>query len=62
MSTMYSRSVVMLEQAKNALEHSSLDEAYLDIACFETQQAIEFLIKAILLENGENEVKRFQKV
>lgn len=54
MSTMYSRSVVMLEQAKNALEHSSLDEAYLDIACFETQQAIEFLIKAILLENGKS--------
>lgn len=53
MSTMYSRSVVMLEQAKNALEHSDLDEAYLDIACFETQQAIEFLIKAILLENGK---------
>lgn len=53
MSTMYSRSVVMLEQAKNALEHSSLDEAYLDIACFETQQAIEFLIKAILLDNGK---------
>ena len=53
MSTMYSRSVVMLEQAKNALEHSNLDEAYLDIACFETQQAIEFLIKAILLENGK---------
>jgi HEPN domain-containing protein len=23
-----------------------------DVACFETQQAIEFLIKAILLENG----------
>ena len=28
------------------------DDAYLDIACFETQQALEFLMKAILLENG----------
>lgn len=28
------------------------DDAYLDVACFEAQQAIEFLIKAILLENG----------
>ena len=28
------------------------DEVYLDVACFETQQAVEFLIKAILLENG----------
>ena len=42
----------MLEQAKNALGKVSQDEAFLDIACFETQQALEFLIKAILLENG----------
>jgi HEPN domain-containing protein len=42
----------MLKQAKNALSCISEDEAYLDVACFETQQAIEFLIKAILLENG----------
>ena len=52
MSTMYSRSVVMLEQAREALNRVSEDEAFLDAACFETQQAIEFLIKAILLENG----------
>lgn len=52
MSTMYSRSVAMLRQAKNALLCVSEDEAFLDVACFETQQAIEFLIKAILLENG----------
>jgi HEPN domain-containing protein len=49
---MYSRSMAMLCQAKNALEHVSEDEAFLDVACFETQQAVEFLIKAILLENG----------
>lgn len=52
MSTMYSRSVVMLQQSKNALARATEDDAFLDIACFETQQAIEFLMKAILLENG----------
>lgn len=52
MSTMYSRSIAMLRQAKNALGLVSEDEAFLDVACFETQQAIEFLIKAILQENG----------
>jgi hypothetical protein len=29
----------MLKQAKNALSCISEDEAYLDVACFETQQA-----------------------
>ena len=52
MSTMYSRSVAMLDQAINAMNKADADEAYLDVACFETQQAVEFLIKAILLENG----------
>ena len=52
MSTMYSRSVAMQEQSVNAMNKAEQDEAYLDIACFETQQALEFLMKAILLENG----------
>ena len=52
MSTMYSRSAAMLDQAKTAISKVGEDEAYLDVACFETQQAVEFLIKAILLENG----------
>jgi HEPN domain-containing protein len=52
MSTMYSRSVAMFEQSKNALGKVSVDDAYLDVSCFETQQALEFLIKAILQENG----------
>lgn len=52
MSTMYSRSVVMLEQAKSALGKVAEDDAYLDVACFETQQAMEFLLKAVLLEHG----------
>jgi hypothetical protein len=37
---MYSRSVVMLEQARSALEKVTEDDAYLDAACFETQQAL----------------------
>lgn len=52
MSTMYSRSVVMYEQSKTALTKVAEDDAYLDIACFETQQAIELLLKAILMEYG----------
>ena len=36
MSTMYSRSVVMLEQAKAALAKVSEDDACQDAACFET--------------------------
>lgn len=52
MGTMYSRSVVMLRQSKDALKRVTEDDAYLDAACFETQQALEFLMKAILLENG----------
>lgn len=52
MSTMYSRSVAMFQQSKNALKKVSEDDAYLDVACFETQQSLEFLMKAILLENG----------
>ena len=52
MSTMYSRSVVMLDQAKTTLSKVADDDAYLDAACFETQQAIEFLLKAVLMDNG----------
>ena len=52
MSTMYSRSKVMFEQAVMALGKVAEDDAYFDIACFETQQAIEFLLKAVLLEEG----------
>ena len=43
MSTMYSRSVAMLRQAKNAILSVLEDDAFLDVACFETQQAVEFL-------------------
>lgn len=49
MSTMYNRSLVMFEQSKNALGKIADDNAYLDVACFEAQQAIEFLMKAPFL-------------
>ena len=52
MSTLYSKSVGMLEQSKNALRRVDEDDAYLDIACFETHQSVEFLLKSILMENG----------
>jgi len=51
---MYSRSKVAIEQAKEALGKISVDDAYLDMACFLSQQALEFLMKAILLEYGES--------
>ena len=48
----------LMEVSKIAIEgwktayRGILDDAYLDIACFESQQAIEFLIKSILQENA----------
>ena len=42
----------MFEQSKNALGKIANDDAYLDVACFEAQQAIEFLMNAILIEYG----------
>ena len=52
MSTMFSRSLVMIEQSKAALIRVSEDEAFLDIACFDSQQAIEFILKVVLFEYG----------
>lgn len=52
MCKMYNRSFVMLEQSKTALGNVAIDDAYLDVACFEAQQAIEFILKAILLDYG----------
>lgn len=36
----------------NALGKTADDDAYLDVACFEAKQAIEFLMKTILMEYG----------
>lgn len=52
MSRMYNRANVAMDLAKMALNKVAIDDAYLDLACFNTQQAMEFLIKAILEENG----------
>lgn len=52
MSKMYNRAAVALDLAVTALNKVAIDDAYLDLACFNTQQAIEFLIKSILEENG----------
>ena len=52
MVTIYARSRVALEQSKDALGKVGQDDAYLDMSCFLAQQAIEFLMKAILLEFG----------
>ena len=40
MSTMYSRSVAMLRQAKNAILSVSEDDAFLDVACFTGRNTI----------------------
>lgn len=52
--TMYDRSKVLLENALHNLEKSklgeSVDDAHFDIACFNAQQALEFILKAVLLE------------
>jgi len=42
-----------MDLANIALTKVVDDDAYLDLACFNTQQGIEFLIKAILEENGK---------
>lgn len=53
MSKMYNRANVAMDLANVALNKVADDDAYLDLACFNTQQAVEFLIKAILEENGK---------
>ena len=54
MCMMINRSRVSLKKAKDALETYEIcgGEEWLDSACFDTQQAMEFLIKGILLEYG----------
>lgn len=51
----------MLRQAKNALLCVSEDDAFLDVACFETQQAIEFLIFLKTQENNNKEESEFEE-
>lgn len=50
MSTLYDRSKVSIWKASLSLQHVANDDAFLDSACFDTQQAIEFILKFILSE------------
>lgn len=53
MSTLYDRSKVSIWKASLSLQHVAADDdAFLDSACFDTQQAIEFILKFILSEYG----------
>lgn len=52
MSTLYDRSKVSIWKASLSLQHATGDDAFLDSACFDTQQAIEFILKFILSEHG----------
>lgn len=54
MCMMVNRSRVSLKKSKDALETFEIcnGEEWLDSACFDAQQAIEFLLKGILLEYG----------
>ncbi len=54
MCLMLNRSKVSLKKAKDALETFEIcnGEEWLDSACFDTQQAVEFLLKGILLGYG----------
>lgn len=54
MSTLYDRSKVSIWKASLSLQHATGDDAFLDSACFDTQQAIEFILKFILSEHGTN--------
>lgn len=54
MCVMIKRSRVSLEKSKYALDVFQKNDktAYLDSACFDAQQAIEFLLKGVLMEYG----------
>ena len=52
MSTLYDRSKVSIWKVSLSLQHTTGDDAFLDSACFDTQQAIEFILKFILSEYG----------
>ena len=56
MCLMLNRSRVSLKKSKDALETYEIcnGEEWLDSACFDAQQAIEFLLKGILLEYGKS--------
>lgn len=52
MTTMYDRALMQLAQVDFCIGQIASDTKYLDLACFDMQQALEFLMKHILLEAG----------
>lgn len=52
MVTMYNRAIAQYSQIDFCIGKVSSDTAYLDLACFDAQQALEFLMKHILIEHG----------
>ena len=53
MSRMLARSKVKLENAKNSYSKIKIDDAYRDDCCYNLQQSIEMVLKAIVELNGE---------
>lgn len=52
MVTMYNRAIAQYSQIDFCIGKISANTAYLDLACFDAQQALEFLMKHILIEHG----------
>lgn len=52
MNKMYRKSKIWMNQAKESLKHVSEDDIYIDMACYNSQQAIEFILKSVLQEKG----------
>ena len=54
MSKLYSRAKVRLHSAENNWKMRKEDDAYIDVACFDLQQSIEFSLKALVELHGES--------
>ena len=53
MSRMLMRAKVKLENARHSLSKIDVDDAYMDDCCYNLQQSIEMILKAIVELNGE---------
>ena len=52
MSTLLGRSNVSFEMSKDALSKVTMDDNYMDWACFHAHQSLELLLKHIIESNG----------
>ena len=57
MSKLYSRAKVRLHSAENNWKMRKEDDAYIDAACFDLQQSIEFSLNALIKLHGDNYVQ-----